>query len=220
MADIFFMDRTKQSIWLRKGVVLAALLLPFNALGDKNMVIIVGEKPLEIDNAAAMPLTATAEAQAPQQAQPAPQIIEESRPPLTAKPVARPNIDILKQKDEALEFITLNSVLFSHNGTALDNTAKQVLNDIAAYLHNNDRAERLLINGFADKIASDAYNAKLSAKRAFVVREYLRFIGVPTTLLHTVSWGEGHPADEHWTINGRKRNRRVELYLVQKSASM
>jgi len=194
MADISIMDRQRFTAWLPVSALLAALLVPLTAQGSNNIVIHIGEKPLEPDAAP------TAKVEAPQ--------------PVVAQ---RPNIDTLKPRDNPLEFITLSSVLFSHNGTALDNRAKQVLNDIAAYLHNNGEAERLLINGYADKTASNEYNARLSAKRAFVVREYLRFIGVPTSLLHTVSWGEGHPTDEHWTINGRKRNRRVELYLIQKT---
>jgi len=134
---------------------------------------------------------------------------------ISTPPTIRPNIDMFTAREKPIEFLTLNSVLFSHNGTALDNKAKLILNDIAAYLQDNEAVERLLINGFADKIASNAYNVKLSAKRAFVVREYLRHIGVPTLLMHTISWGEGQPTDEHWTTNGRKRNRRVELYLIQ-----
>ncbi len=196
MADISIMDRRRFTTWLPIGTMLAALFTPLTVLGGNNIIIHVGEKPLEEVSA--------------------PEIEIKSPQPV----VTRPDIDIFTPRKAPLEFITLNSVLFSHDGTALDNRAKLILNDIAAYLHNNDAAERLLINGFADKTDSEAYNARLSAKRAFVVREYLRHKGVSPALLHTVGWGEGHPTDEHWTRQGRKRNRRVELHLVQKPLSM
>jgi len=209
MADIFIMDRQISLKWLINTSLVTALLLPLTAFGGEKLVVIVGEQPI-VENSAIAPTPEMASAATDEVAQPA----------IADSLVTRPNIDIFTQREKPLEFITLNSVLFAHNGTALDNKAKLILNDIAAHLQDNDSVERLLINGFADKIASSDYNAKLSAKRAFVVREYLRHIGVSTNLLHTVSWGEGHPTDEHWTNNGRKRNRRVELYLVQKPASM
>ncbi|MCF6325205.1 MAG: OmpA family protein [Gammaproteobacteria bacterium] len=214
MADISIMNRNKPLKWLKNSALIATILLPLSAVGDSKLVVIVAEPPLEstpfeTDNTANT--TSAAENSMAT-------LIDANLPGTilrTGKPTIRPNIDIFTPREKPIEFITLNSVLFSHNGTALDNKAKRILNDIAAYLQHNEAVERLLINGFADKIASNNYNAKLSAKRAFVVREYLRHIGVPTPLMHTVSWGEARPTDEHWTINGRKRNRRVELYLIQ-----
>ncbi len=202
------MKQDKVLKWLKNSALIAAILLPLNAAGDKKLVVIVAEAPLEsvpFETNSTAGITSVTENSS----------VETSLPD-TIKPTIRPNIDIFTPRERPIEFVTLNSVLFAHNGTALDNKAKLILNDIGAYLQGNEAAERLLINGFADKIASDHYNAQLSAKRAFVVREYLRHIGVPTLLMHTVSWGEGRPTDEHWTINGRKRNRRVELYLIQK----
>ncbi len=212
------MDRNKLLKWLKNGTLVATILLPLSTMGNDKLVVIVGEPPLE---SAQLETHNTAGTTAAEDS--VVTLVEANQPSTilrTGKPTIRPNIDIFTPREKPIEFITLNSVLFSHNGTALDNKAKLILNDIAAYLQDNNAVERLLINGFADKTASNNYNAKLSAKRAFVVREYLRHIGVPTPLMHTISWGEGYPADEHWTINGRKRNRRVELYLIQKQNSL
>jgi len=197
------MKRQLLTKWLRNSTLLGALCLPLTLAAADKFVIIVGEPPIEERSVLDTPVPK----------------LENTEQAQTAAAI-RPNIDILKQQEESIEFITLNSVLFAHNGTALDNRAKQILNEVAAYMHDNEAVERLLINSFADKTASSEYNAQLSAKRAFVVREYLRHIGVSTNLLHTVSWGEGFPADEHWTRNGRKRNRRVELYLIQKQKAL
>ncbi|VAW84997.1 hypothetical protein MNBD_GAMMA17-523 [hydrothermal vent metagenome] len=212
------MNRDKPLKWLKNSALIVTILLPLSAMGDDKLVVIVGEPPLEsapLETNNTHGITAADSSMVT--------LVEANLSGTilrTGKPTIRPNIDIFTPREKPIEFITLNSVLFSHNGTALDNKAKLILNDIAAYLQDNEAVERLLINGFADKIASNTYNAKLSAKRAFVVREYLRHIGVPTPLMHTVSWGEGHPTDEHWTINGRKRNRRVELYLIQKQNAL
>lgn len=207
MADILTMNRKNVPKWL--FAVLFTALLPLNAFAEKSVVVIVDAE----DRAKQAPATES------HPESDAVQIIVDSES-VTTKITPRPDVDIFSPRKEQLEFVTLSSVLFSHNGTSLDSTAKGILNDVAAYLQDNSSVERLLINGFADKTASDTYNAKLSAKRAFVVHEYLRHKGVSPSLMHRVSWGEGYPADEHWTINGRKRNRRVELYLVQKPGLM
>jgi len=210
------MKRQLLTKWLKNSTLLGALCLPLTLAAADKLVVIVGEPPIEERSVLETP--------APEATSPKTESLKaENTEPLQAAatpPVSRPTIDIFEQQEESIEFITLNSILFAHNGTALDNRAKQILNEIAAYMHDNEIVDRLLINGFADKTASSDYNAKLSAKRAFVVREYLRHIGVSTNLLHTVSWGEGFPADEHWTRNGRKRNRRVELYLIQKQKAL
>jgi len=211
MADISTMKRQLLTKWLKNSTLLGVLCLPLTLAAADKLVVIVGEPPIKERSVLETP--------APEATSPK---TENTEPLQTAvaPPVIRPTIDIFEQQEESIEFITLNSVLFAHNGTALDNRAKQILNEVAAYMHDNEVVDRLLINGFADKTASSDYNAQLSAKRAFVVREYLRHIGVSTNLLHTISWGEGFPADEHWTRNGRKRNRRVELYLIQKQKAL
>lgn len=209
-ADIATMDRQTQSRWLTSGTLLILLFLPLNSLADKNMVLIVSK---ESRNQSVV----TSMADTPQKGKIT--LVKKEKPPrlaATLKATTKPHVDTLKQKNEAFEFITFKNVLFAHNGTALNNDAKQTLNDIAAYLHENDRAKRLLISGFSDNVVRSRGDAKISAKRAFVVHEYLRHIGVSPSLMHTINLGEGAPTDEHWTHNGRKRNRRVELYLVQK----
>ncbi len=198
------MNRVKQPKWHSVSALLVLLIVPLNAHADKNMVLIVGE---ETRNERAATLQTDVKQASPAVAD----TIEEQPPQHALKPLTKPST----RKDNAFEFITFENVLFAHNSSALDNRAKQILSEIAAHLDNNEKAKRLLISGFANKIASDDYNIKLSAKRAFVVREYLRHIGVSPSLLHTAGWGESFPADEHWTHSGRKRNRRVELYLVQ-----
>lgn len=113
-----------------------------------------------------------------------------------------------------LEFVPLRPVLFEHDVDALDERASPLLEDLALFVRDNPRVQRILIKGYADIIADGAYNDALSQRRSEAVRARLVELGVPARLLHISAHGKSAPADEEWTSEGRSRNRRVELYLV------
>ena len=67
------------------------------------------------------------------------------------------------------------------------------------------------MQGFTDSIGSEAYNLKLSQRRADSVRQYLVDKGVPASRLDAVGKGEGSPIADNATAEGRAQNRRVVL---------
>ena len=70
----------------------------------------------------------------------------------------------------------------------------------------------LAVEGHTDNVASDAYNLELSGRRAAAVQAALgtRF-GIGGARLTTSGMGESRPQDRNDTLEGRARNRRVEL---------
>lgn len=73
-------------------------------------------------------------------------------------------------------------------------------------------ASRILIAGHTDSTASNAYNLGLSQRRADSVRAYLiSNFGIKAARLESKGYGETFPIADNATINGRQRNRRVEL---------
>jgi outer membrane protein OmpA-like peptidoglycan-associated protein len=71
---------------------------------------------------------------------------------------------------------------------------------------------QLAIEGHTDNVASDKYNLDLSARRAAAVRAALGTqFGIAGTRLTTAGLGESRPQDRNDTMEGRARNRRVEL---------
>ena len=77
------------------------------------------------------------------------------------------------------------------------------------------------VEGHTDWIGSDAYNLRLSTRRAESVRDWLvRQGGVPRPAVSTVGYGEGRPVAPNSTPDGRddpegrQRNRRVELLVT------
>ncbi|MGE0083876.1 MAG: OmpA family protein [Desulfococcaceae bacterium] len=68
------------------------------------------------------------------------------------------------------------------------------------------------VEGHTDSVGSDAYNQKLSERRANAVRDYLvNKGGISPSRLTTVGYGEAKPATSNATKEGRAKNRRVEL---------
>jgi len=68
------------------------------------------------------------------------------------------------------------------------------------------------LDGHTDSIGTDAYNQKLSERRAQIVYDYLTSHGVdPSRITAVKGFGETQPIDTNATKEGRARNRRTEM---------
>ena len=75
---------------------------------------------------------------------------------------------------------------------------------------------RLQVNGHTDGIGTDQYNLELSKRRAVAVREALvKRYGIDAGRLTSQGFGKSQPKDTNDTLEGRARNRRVELVRQQ-----
>ena len=126
-----------------------------------------------------------------------------------------PHISSLELPPGALGFTPLNHLFFDHNKATLNQSSKSILDEAAQFILQSDNIDRVIIHGHASNIASQAYNDRLSDKRAFAVRDYLIKKNIPADLMWVMGWGEEDPIDENWTRAGRQRNRHVEIYLIQ-----
>jgi OOP family OmpA-OmpF porin len=67
-----------------------------------------------------------------------------------------------------------------------------------------------VIEGYTDSVGSDAYNLKLSDRRANSVRDYLvDKLGIDGSRLTGKGFGEANPVADNKTAEGRQKNRRV-----------
>jgi OOP family OmpA-OmpF porin len=68
------------------------------------------------------------------------------------------------------------------------------------------------LDGHTDSVGTDAYNQKLSERRAQIVYDYLTSHGIdPSRITAVKGFGETMPIDTNATKEGRARNRRTEL---------
>ena len=68
--------------------------------------------------------------------------------------------------------------------------------------------------GHTDSVGSDAYNQKLSVRRAESVKAYLVSKGIEANRIYTEGKGEMQPVADNKTREGRAKNRRVEVEVV------
>ena len=74
--------------------------------------------------------------------------------------------------------------------------------------------EVVIAVGHTDAIGSDAYNQKLSVRRAEAVKAYLVSKGIEKNRVYTEGKGEKQPVADNKTKEGRAKNRRVEIEVV------
>jgi outer membrane protein OmpA-like peptidoglycan-associated protein len=70
------------------------------------------------------------------------------------------------------------------------------------------------VNGHTDDVGSDAYNQKLSERRAQAVRDYLVKAGLPADVLSVTGHGKALPLVRRADDTARAKNRRVELAIA------
>ena len=74
--------------------------------------------------------------------------------------------------------------------------------------------EVVIAVGHADATGSDAYNQRLSMRRAEAVKKFLVGKGVEANRIYTEGKGESAPVADNRTREGRAKNRRVEVEVV------
>jgi OOP family OmpA-OmpF porin len=108
--------------------------------------------------------------------------------------------------------------LFGFDKANLSNEGKAALNEAAAKIKANPELKAVIVTGHTDRIGSDAYNQKLSERRANVVKDYMSAQGVDPLIIEAVGKGEAEPvvqcAGNKTTkklISCLQPNRRVEI---------
>jgi len=100
---------------------------------------------------------------------------------------------------------------FDFNSAALRRESDSTLAVIAEVMRRNPDW-KLSIQGHTDAVASDRYNLELSGRRAAAVKDALTGgYRITPGRLTTAGYGESRPQDRNDTVEGRARNRRVEL---------
>jgi outer membrane protein OmpA-like peptidoglycan-associated protein len=90
---------------------------------------------------------------------------------------------------------------------------KELLSRIAGILMTS-HDYTISVNGHTDDVGTDAYNQKLSERRAQAVRDYLEKAGLSADILSVEGHGKSRPLVAGNTEAARAKNRRVELGIV------
>lgn len=103
---------------------------------------------------------------------------------------------------------------FATDSTKVDAEGAAKVAEFASFLKDSP-AYKANIVGHTDSTASDAYNQKLSEKRAAKVKSMLIEDGVDSSRLTSEGMGEKMPIASNKTKEGRAENRRIEVELCK-----
>ncbi len=102
---------------------------------------------------------------------------------------------------------------FEFDKSILKPEGKAKLDDLMAKTKGMN-LEVIIAVGHTDSVGADAYNQKLSIRRAEAVKAYLVSGGVEKNRVYTEGKGEKQPVADNKTKEGRAKNRRVEIEVV------
>ena len=117
-----------------------------------------------------------------------------------------PSEEILPGEDR--KFI----VFFKYNSNQLPQKTLDSLNRIIDLVADHP-ISTITITGYTDSHGDRLYNVMLSAERANRVKTYLVQRGVPASKIKVHGLGPENPIESNATLEGRKKNRRVEIEL-------
>jgi OOP family OmpA-OmpF porin len=107
---------------------------------------------------------------------------------------------------------------FDFDKAVLKKEGKAKLDDLVGKVKGIN-LEVIIAVGHTDSVGTDAYNQKLSVKRADAVKAYLVSKGIEKNRVYTEGKGEKQPVADNKTSAGRAKNRRVEIEVVGTRAS-
>lgn len=135
-------------------------------------------------------------------------------PPTPVVPPAPRPATVPTAPPRAPESVTLEGVHFETNSARLSPESDAILDPVAASLQAHPEL-RVEVQGHTDGVGSAAYNLKLSQARADAVHDYLIMHGVAAEELTAKGYGLTRPVATNSTAEGRARNRRVVLEVLE-----
>ena len=139
--------------------------------------------------------------QAPAAAAPAPAPAAAPVPPPPPAPVAAQKVTYAAD------------AFFDFDKSVLKPEGRAKLDDLVGKIQGIN-LEVIIAVGHTDSIGSDAYNQRLSVRRAEAVKAYLVSKGIERNRIYTEGKGKKQPIASNATAEGRAKNRRVEVEVV------
>ena len=109
--------------------------------------------------------------------------------------------------------IRVDKLYFTADSSTIEPSSYAVLEEIYTFLSDNDKVS-IEVGGHTNSLPEDAYCDKLSSSRAKNVAEYLYDKGIRKSRITFKGYGKRQPIASNQTVDGRRKNQRVEIKIV------
>lgn len=115
--------------------------------------------------------------------------------------------------EEGVKITFSSDLLFATDSANLNEESKKALSELAKLMQKNKKKD-IRIDGYTDSTGTVEYNNALSIRRANSVKDYLEGQGVSASRMSTKGYGKSNPIADNKTVEGRQKNRRVEIVIL------
>lgn len=123
-------------------------------------------------------------------------------------------VSVSQTADNQLKLDIPSDVSFDTNRYEIKSNLRPILDRFATTLNQNP-VTTVTIIGHTDSTGTDAINNPLSVNRAASTRDYLVARGVATNRIAIDGRGSREPIADNNTVEGRAKNRRVEIFVAE-----
>lgn len=109
--------------------------------------------------------------------------------------------------------LRMSGILFEVDKSVISKESYPALNELVKFLNENTDIS-IEIGGHTNGLCSDSFCDQLSTSRAKVVSEYLAQRGVSRSRLQYKGYGRRNPIASNDTVEGRRKNQRVEIKIL------
>lgn len=114
---------------------------------------------------------------------------------------------------QAIKVTFDSGILFATNSSTLSAESKTALKDFANTMKDLPETD-FTIQGHTDNTGTHEVNERVSLERAKAVSTYLQSCGIAASRLSEIGLAYDVPIADNSTAEGRKQNRRVEVYIT------
>lgn len=129
--------------------------------------------------------------------------------------LANTGVVVSQTDDNRLKLNIPSDISFDINRAEIKPQFAPLLDQFASSLLSNPGTDIVII-GHTDNTGNDSINNPLSQRRADSTRQYLANRGVAFNRIQTEGRGSYEPVASNATVDGRARNRRVEIFVGER----